>query len=343
MKQIELALHNYHNVYNALPALNGEVKFGDGSVDLYYGIFFHLLPFYEGQNRYDGVINSATRIIPSAPSEYVQGSIPTLLCPSDPESRNPGLSFDVDASGNRIPTNAARNNLVACLGDHLAVNNKAIGKYASIHFGVPRAPFHVSVTTNDGDAAAPASNVWKNFESITDGLSNTLAFSETVSSVQASGSVDPRLFVVGLALNASETFPYSVSPLDCQNHALDSGNRSLLSAAAVSATKGNVFRGHNFAQGLPPRVGFNTSLPPNSPSCNNRNNAVNPELGWGLYSAGSYHVGGVNTAFFDGSVRFISEAINSEHPELIVTHTGASPYGIWGALATINCGESVSF
>ncbi|MDR3196822.1 MAG: DUF1559 domain-containing protein, partial [Planctomycetaceae bacterium] len=276
MKQISISLHNYHNVYNSLPALNGTVKFGDDSQDIYYGIFFHLLPFYEGQNRYAGVANNATLIKSSFPSEYLQGIIPTLICPSDPEGRQPGLSFDVDASGNRIPTLSARNNLVACLGDHLAVNNKPTGKYASVQFGVPRAPFHVNVTTNNPGGI---SNVWKNFESITDGLSNTLAFSETLSSILANSSVDPRLFVVHLALNASETFPYSISPLDCQNYALSSTDRTVLSATAVSATAGNVFRGHNFAQGLPPRVGFNTSLPPNSPSCNNRNNAVDPELG----------------------------------------------------------------
>ncbi|MDR3196823.1 MAG: DUF1559 domain-containing protein [Planctomycetaceae bacterium] len=73
------------------------------------------------------------------------------------------------------------------------------------------------------------------------------------------------------------------------------------------------------------------------------NNTVVLELGWGLFSTGSYHTGGVNATFFDGSVRFISEAIENGNPSFIVTHTGESPYGIWGALATVNCGESVSF
>ncbi|MDR2438435.1 MAG: DUF1559 domain-containing protein, partial [Planctomycetaceae bacterium] len=65
--------------------------------------------------------------------------------------------------------------------------------------------------------------------------------------------------------------------------------------------------------------------------------------GWGVFSVTSYHAGGVNAALLDGSVRFISEGIQCGDLSLSVKDSGISPYGIWGALSTINGGESSSF
>ncbi|MDR2754741.1 MAG: DUF1559 domain-containing protein, partial [Planctomycetaceae bacterium] len=92
----------------------------------------------------------------------------------------------------------------------------------------------------------------------------------------------------------------------------------------------------------PARCGFNTALPPNSPSCTNRNQPT-VHRGWGAFSATSYHTGGVNAALLDGSVRFISEGIHCGDLSLSVKDSGVSPYGIWGALSTINGSESSSF
>ncbi|MDR1140366.1 MAG: DUF1559 domain-containing protein, partial [Planctomycetaceae bacterium] len=105
------------------------------------------------------------------------------------------------------------------------------------------------------------------------------------------------------------TSPYSKGSASCRDSALDTNDRSQLSATVVTATPGNVYRGHVFANGVPARNGFNTALPPNSPSCSNRNQPTIHQ-GWGAFSATSYHTGGVNAALLDGSVRFISEGIH---------------------------------
>ena len=60
-----------------------------------------------------------------------------------------------------------------------------------------------------------------------------------------------------------------------------------------------------------------------------------------LHSASSYHPGGVNAAYYDGSVRFIQNTINAGDPNTgKIKTSGASDFGVWGALGTINGGEA---
>ncbi|MCC9606916.1 DUF1559 domain-containing protein [Blastopirellula sp. JC732] len=103
-------------------------------------------------------------------------------------------------------------------------------------------------------------------------------------------------------------------------------------------------RGGRWADGSAGDSQFNTILPPNSPSC-----AVGGrEAADGLYSATGYHPGGVNVTRLDGSVRFISEQIDCgdlTKPTLTAAQMSnplvGSPYGVWGALGTIDGGEEV--
>ena len=97
--------------------------------------------------------------------------------------------------------------------------------------------------------------------------------------------------------------------------------------------------------------GFLAMLPPNGPNCleNHVDNRV-----FSMVGAGSYHPGGVNAAFVDGSVRFVTDSVQTNlsgvrpgpcpvvRDNVTMVNMGASPYGVWGAMATINGGESVS-
>ncbi|GHT28154.1 hypothetical protein FACS18942_08340 [Planctomycetales bacterium] len=65
----------------------------------------------------------------------------------------------------------------------------------------------------------------------------------------------------------------------------------------------------------------------------------------GLFAASSQHTGGVNTGFGDGSVRFVSETIDTGNQLDTATNPkSGSPsiYGVWGALGTRDGGESVA-
>lgn len=103
-------------------------------------------------------------------------------------------------------------------------------------------------------------------------------------------------------------------------------------------------RGYNWADGAAGPGLFQTILPPNSPSC-----AVGgTEAVDGVYSAGSYHSGGCLVALADCSVIFVSESIDTgqldQAPPAQEEYSQGpveSPFGVWGALGTINGQEQI--
>jgi prepilin-type N-terminal cleavage/methylation domain-containing protein/prepilin-type processing-associated H-X9-DG protein len=98
-------------------------------------------------------------------------------------------------------------------------------------------------------------------------------------------------------------------------------------------------RGESWASGYPLCTGFNTVLPPNAPIAT----ADKGEWTWGVMPPQSYHPGGVNVGLLDGSVRVISETINTGNlaaPESRISGVKQSPYGVWGALGSLNGGEA---
>jgi prepilin-type processing-associated H-X9-DG protein len=111
-----------------------------------------------------------------------------------------------------------------------------------------------------------------------------------------------------------------------------------LATATVERTFGS-----RFPRGRFNRAGFTTILPPNSPSClmttNNTGNSHH-----GVMSPGSMHPGGVNVAFCDGSVTFISDVIDTGNTAANQAndYTGASRYGVWGAMGSKSAAEIVA-
>ncbi|RCS40587.1 DUF1559 domain-containing protein [Bremerella cremea] len=92
-------------------------------------------------------------------------------------------------------------------------------------------------------------------------------------------------------------------------------------------------RGYQWSDGTAGPALFNTLLPPNSPSCAVRGiEAVD-----GIYSVASYHPGGANAVFGDGSVTFITNEIDTGEllsPVVKPKNEGSNPYGVWGAIGS---------
>jgi prepilin-type processing-associated H-X9-DG protein len=60
-----------------------------------------------------------------------------------------------------------------------------------------------------------------------------------------------------------------------------------------------------------------------------------------MFAASSYHTGGAQALLADGSVRFISENIDTGNLAVTTTLGARSPYGVWGALGTKAGGEVI--
>ena len=104
--------------------------------------------------------------------------------------------------------------------------------------------------------------------------------------------------------------------------------------------RGSRLAGVRAYDGAPPFAGCNTIIPPNGPSCKNGND--NQHDRDGIMTMTSQHTGGAQVLLGDGSVRFISENIDSGNLTAAAPTGGTpSPYGVWGSLGSVQGGEVI--
>lgn len=159
---------------------------------------------------------------------------------------------------------------------------------------------------------------FKGMRDITDGSSNTIAIAE-----KGAGALGSRSVIGNTVVGVSGI---DTNPTLC----LATATGKVYNSGTNISSWG---QGTLWPFGHPHWSAVNMLLPPNSPSCSPGDD--NQSDDWGIYSANSHHVGGVQVGLADGSVRFINENINCGN-----YGAGSPPsFGTWGALGTISGGE----
>ena len=287
LKQLGLALHNHESVLREFPSgvirkkWDQQPTWSDGHWA--WGVFANLLPYIEQVNLHDQLhldkpLLGAPPTFPILPEhrDLVNKHVGLFLCPSD--------------FATVLDTRYRPLNYVASLGSGVETRLRPAG------------------TDRDADGVFYANSETKAGD-ITDGLSNTIAFSETI---LGPGNPGPDGFVVFAPPSDPKShwaalFPWVTTTLSetaCQ------------SASAAGVTRGNSWAASSHLSGF-----FNTYLPPNSRQADC---IIHYTFSPGWVAARSRHTSGVNMSLMDGSVRFVSDSIDLD---------------VWRSLSTRESGE----
>jgi len=305
LKQAGLALHNYHDTMKTFPFMRGGTSAGGNylSTSGTMSGFPSMLPYLEQTALYSQIITPGTYGAAWPAWGWRPTYPPTGYSTVNPWSTQvPALLCPSD------PYAANKSLSMTFAGIGVGKTNYALccGDMADVESSTPRGIFGVNITTN--------------MAAVLDGTSNTAALGEICTYTWTAS-------VKGGVWANSGTFDNSTAPTNCLAHV---GTGGVYSPTSTEAG----WRGTVWCEGYAAHSGFNTIIPPNGPSCANWRGTP------GFLTAQSYHPGGANVALADGSVRFISETIDTASLASTSLSTGQSPYGVWGALGSKAGGES---
>ena len=306
LKQIGIALHGYHDTFGVFPAhATGTACPWGQHYDCNYRYmtgWIGLLPYMEQAPLYDEfanpVVTSARTFPPWGPYAYTGNGrgYPPL------QQQVPGLLCPSDGPAHtKGPTTQGYTNYHFSFGDKISGNF-----YDTSPRGVFGRINHMG--TRD----------------IIDGTSNTLAVSEAL--VGAVGGRARRVkggtaaAVTGLAQN----------PMVCYGR-INPNDQSSFSGNPVWG-----YRGRYWGEGHGHVGGVTTVIPPNGPSCAC---GESQWCYWGIFPPNSNHPVGVCAVLADGATRFVDENINTGNlssPEADNLGQRRSPYGVWGALGSMD-------
>lgn len=275
LKQIGLAMHNYESAYKRFPS--GNMVGGSFTVGL--SAHARLLPFMEQAAVYQMVdFNYAYNHVNNDAARMQK--IPTFLCPSD--------TFD------KLPaTLGGYNSYYANSGTNILAGSPATLS-SDPNYGMPECNgvFYRDSRVRPGD--------------ITDGLSNTIAFSEKIAGDGNNG----------IATAISDTFRPGTFPT--------TADQAMQDCMAVNVTdlskQGVSIVGSPWIQAYHSTTLYYHVLPPNTRSCMFPPGRI-------ATTAGSRHTGGVTALGCDGAVKFVTSSLD---------------LSIWRAIGTRNEGEVVT-
>jgi prepilin-type N-terminal cleavage/methylation domain-containing protein/prepilin-type processing-associated H-X9-DG protein len=304
MKQIGLAIHNYASTYDTLPLLATLMTTQAAATSPDQGPSFLLraASYIEGGMLYNAFNWQISPVYGG--SDFINSTVRnavvnSFLCPSE-------------ASGNAWP---AGTDYAGSFGPQW-------------HWG--------DLSNGDPQSGAFAYSTATTFASFTDGLSNTVTVLEVVR-----GDLSPALYRGDVYDNQSSTPPSNVAffgsapQLDSYASACAALKRADNGGGAYTGNASPTTRqwgaAHAYWANGRVEVGAtsNMALTPNSPipDCASFTIGNLGPAGAGMYGPRSFHPGGVNTLFGDGSVKFVKDSINRT---------------TWWALGTKNGGEVIS-
>jgi prepilin-type N-terminal cleavage/methylation domain-containing protein/prepilin-type processing-associated H-X9-DG protein len=247
---------------------------------------------YVEQDNVARQFNSAYDVNDSHNYAFADVQVTIYLCPSDP-SRN----IIAGAAGG--PPRGKCNYLASggATANQFSTDLAAVGV------------FNVNSRTN------PQPSV--KLTHVTDGTSNTAMFSETKRSDAApfdySSYTNPTWYQKALIylISPSVWDDYTINARVCDNWD-DNDNLNVIG-----------YRGEEYYRGLAPLSLYNHTVPPNYTGwdCGNYNGNYDASH----LAARSYHPGGVNCAFVDGSVHFIRDSISPPAWRALGTRAGGEP------------------
>lgn len=282
LKQIGLALHNYHSALDALPFGQRQAQnWDDFSTHSQLLPFLELGPLYNAVNYRTGGAQPRTPGAPTvAPDNLTafQTVIQVFLCPSD----------------------------IDRLTEPQAHNNYAGNSGSSPDSFFNQGPYNGPFQTVPVPGLTPTALTVR-FSSILDGLSQTAAFSEKVKGIGDHLNLPPpldplrpssSLFAGTQPANESTPDPFYTSCAALSpNTAPEFGN---------SGTLGCWGSGSSWYLGYPVDTRYTHIMPPNTWQClYNQGGVVR-----GAFTASSRHPGAVNVLLLDGSVRSIKNSVS---------------------------------
>jgi prepilin-type N-terminal cleavage/methylation domain-containing protein len=332
VKQLSLALHNYHDTHQQFPAMANSY----GRNSWRKSVFLSLLPFIEQSALYDTYVSipTAQNNNPYANTTYTNPVFSSRIAPF-------GCPSDDGFVSAELTSGCSPGSYHGSCGDWPEYSVSTLStEYKRMN---PRGMFSLSHTDS------------RSMTSVTDGTSNTIAFSEVVIGYNTvstnnlvKGNVKNQLGATMGTPTADPATAVTVGP-DTNFNAKTCWDSNLGNKTYASST--NVQRGQigrRWGDSAMPYTSFMTIFPPNrGPNCSSGN-----EVALAVITASSNHPGGVQGGLVDGSVRFISDTVNCLSDGVsgdystpsgmtsLVVGGGASNFGVWGALGSIDGGES---
>ncbi len=310
LKQIGLALHNYHDVNGTFPMGSGSGYYTAYSYNSKHCWSIHAAilpqlgetPLYNAINFNWGTADSAGTAAYSANSTAITTQVKTFLCPSDPNATQ------VEAAG----TGTANN----CYYGSTGTTTDFLLSFGS---GTPS----LATVPTTGLFAFQQS---KGINRITDGTSNTVAFAE--STVGSANAVKGQKLVGMVGVTSVPKAALQTNAFDNPT-GVNAGIAGCNTAWGSNGTYGvDKQRGDAWATGGLAYTLFNTVASPNSSNdawayCSLPGSGTTANFS----NSDSYHSGGVNVLLADGHVQFTKDSVNQR---------------TWWSLGTISGGEVIS-